>query len=183
MTEGTDAAGPLAVVPVDQSNWKVYRDVRLTMLREAPRAFWTTYDEAAARTDEQWQRLVATSDTWLALRAGRALGSVASAGLPGQADERVLVGMWVDPAGRGQGVGEALVRTVLEHAAANGMRRVLLDVAHENAPARGLYERMGFAPTGRTDAMPHDPTITELQMERVVAPVADPTQGAHTKPT
>lgn len=184
MTEAAALPDGLAVVRVDESSWQVYREVRLAMLRGAPRAFWTTYDEAAARTDEQWRQLVAGSDTWLGVRSGRPVGSVASVSPPEQAaDERVLVGMWVDPAARGQGVGEALVRTVLEHAAAAGLRRVLLEVAHENAPARALYARMGFVPTGRTAAFPHDPTITELEMERVLAAGVPVPPRAATKPT
>ena len=48
-------------------------------------------------------------------------------------------------------------------------RTVLLEVAHENAAARALYERTGFTPTGRTGEMPHDPSITELEMELVLS--------------
>jgi ribosomal protein S18 acetylase RimI-like enzyme len=159
----------LAVVRVDDSTWRTYRDVRLAMLQDAPRAFWTTYAEAAARPDEEWRELVGRSHTWLAMEGDRPLGSVASFRLPDQPeDECVLVGMWVDPAARGRGVGERLVRTVLDSAAEEGLSRVLLEVAHENAPARALYERMGFVPTGRTGAMPHDPTITELELELVL---------------
>lgn len=182
MTE-TAAADALVVVRVDESSWRTYREVRLAMLRDAPRAFWTTYEQAAARTDEEWRELVGTSRTWLALHAGAPVGSVASVQPPeGPADVCVLVGMWVDPAARGRGVGERLVRAVLDDAAARGRTRVLLDVAHENAPALALYRRMGFVPTGRTDAMPHDPTITELEMQRVLTPDPAAPPGAPSKP-
>ncbi|GAB3438273.1 GNAT family N-acetyltransferase [Phycicoccus ginsengisoli] len=167
MTETTTQE--VRVVRVDGSTWRNYRDVRLAMLQDAPRAFGTTYAEAAARSDEEWRRMVAQSHTWLALDGDRPLGSVARFRLPDQpGDECVLVGMWVDPAARGRGVGERLVRTVLDSAVAEGLSRVLLEVAHENAPARALYQRIGFVPTGRTSVMPHDPTITELEMELVL---------------
>jgi ribosomal protein S18 acetylase RimI-like enzyme len=161
--------GGVDVVPVDGSNWQVYREVRLAMLRDAPRAFWTTYEQAAARTDAQWQDMVGRSDTWLAMRGGRPVGSVASFRLPEQGDDEcTLVGMWVDPGARGQGVGRQLVGTVADRARARGLRKVVLDVAHENASAVALYERMGFVPTGRTGAMPHDPSITEYEMVLVL---------------
>jgi len=171
MTEPARSGGDvdLDVVRADGSAWEVYREVRLAMLRDAPRAFWTTYEQAAARTDEEWRQLLDGSDTWLARLAGRPVGSVASFRPPEQGtDECVLVAMWVDPAARGRGVGERLVRTVVDHAAAAGLSRVRLDVAHENAAAIALYERVGFVPTGRTGAMPHDPAITELEMELVL---------------
>ena len=157
------------VVRVDGSNWQVYREVRLAMLRGAPRAFWTTYDEALARTDEEWRSLVEGSRLWLAMAGGRAVGSVGSFRLPDQPeDECILVGMWVDPSARGLGVGERLVSTVVDDAGERGCSRVLLEVAHENARAVELYERMGFVATGRTGAMPHDPSITEFEMELVL---------------
>jgi ribosomal protein S18 acetylase RimI-like enzyme len=160
----------LEVVRVDGSNWRTYRDLRLAALRGAPRAFWTTYDEAAARTDEEWQRLVGQSRTWLALSDGGAVGSVGAFQMPeGPDDECVLVGMWVDPSARGKQVGERLVRTVLEAAVRDGLRRVVLEVAHENTPARALYERMGFRPTGRTGVMPHEPSVTEFEMAVVLS--------------
>lgn len=52
---------------------------------------------------------------------------------------------------RRAGVGEALVRAAVERARARGCRRIELDVAADNAAARALYERLGFAsPGGQT---------------------------------
>jgi ribosomal protein S18 acetylase RimI-like enzyme len=167
----TEHDAGLRIIPVDETNWQVYREVRLDALRGAPRAFWTTHAEAAARTDDEWRQIVTQpqerSRTWLAMRGDRAVGSVGSFRLPDQPEgECIPVGMWVDPSARGLGVGELLVRTVLDSAAARGLDRVVLEVAHENGPAVALYERLGFVPTGRTGAMPHDPSITEFEMER-----------------
>ena len=64
------------------------------------------------------------------------------------ADEVVLVGMWVATVARGTDVATRLVGTALGCAAASGYRRVVLDVAHENARARAFYTRLGFRPTG-----------------------------------
>jgi hypothetical protein len=41
---------------------------------------------------------------------------------------------------------------------------VTLDVAEGNLPARRLYERRGFRPTGRTGTLPHAPDVAELEM-------------------
>jgi ribosomal protein S18 acetylase RimI-like enzyme len=165
------AAGTVTVCRVDESCWRTYREVRLAMLRGAPRAFWTTYDEAAARPDDAWLAMVRDLDIWLAMRRDEPLGSVASFRLPERPEEECcLIAMWVYPQARGLGIGELLVQTVLDHAAAQGRSRVVLDVAHENAPAVALYERMGFEATGRTDVLPHDPSITEFEMARQVRP-------------
>jgi ribosomal protein S18 acetylase RimI-like enzyme len=169
MTEAPAEPLGVSVVRVDATSWQAYRDIRLAMLRGAPRAFWTTHEEAAARTDDEWRAVVDGSDVWLAVAGGRTVGSVASyQPQDGPRDQAFLVGMWVDPSARGRGVGELLVGTVLDEARARGLRRVVLDVAHENAPAVRLYERMGFVATGGTAVMPHDPSITEFEMERLL---------------
>ena len=56
-----------------------------------------------------------------------------------------LLGMWVDPIARGHGLGLRLGQAVLDWARAiDEVSMVRLEVAHDNRPARDLYERLGF---------------------------------------
>ncbi|WP_048552723.1 GNAT family N-acetyltransferase [Nostocoides japonicum] len=150
--------------------WRTYRDVRLAMLADAPRAFGSTHAETAQRTEEIWKGFVTQAVLWLAwvddpgAGFGGAVGSVglyADPELP--PDAAYLVGMWVHPSHRGTGAGRALVDAVVAEARARGLSRLLLDVADENSAARSLYERAGFVPTGRTGSLPWDETITETE--------------------
>jgi RimJ/RimL family protein N-acetyltransferase len=153
----------LVVERVTAASWRTYRDVRLASLIDSPRAFWMQYAEEAERTEEEWRARCAGPDpTWLAHDDGRPVGTVGLwHALDQPADEVHLVGMWVATVARGTDVATQLVVAALTHAAASGRRRVDLDVAHENARARGFYTRMGFRPTGRVDRMPWDPSVTE----------------------
>jgi ribosomal protein S18 acetylase RimI-like enzyme len=45
---------------------------------------------------------------------------------------------------RGRGVGSAMIRAVIEHAAGEGMRELALEVVDTNGRARSLYQRHGF---------------------------------------
>ena len=55
----------------------------------------------------------------------------------------------VDPAARGRGVGEALVRHCMAAAKEQGFRILQFNaVVATNAPARHLYEKLGFVPLG-----------------------------------
>lgn len=53
-------------------------------------------------------------------------------------------GMGVAPSHRGHGLGEHVMRAVLESARARGLRRVMLEVLEPNLHAIRLYERLGF---------------------------------------
>ncbi|MFO1315775.1 MAG: GNAT family N-acetyltransferase [Burkholderiales bacterium] len=52
--------------------------------------------------------------------------------------------LYVKPAGRGQGLGERLVRAIVAAARAAGYRELRLDTLAHMADARRLYERLGF---------------------------------------
>ncbi|MGC5021547.1 GNAT family N-acetyltransferase [Micromonospora sp. DT47] len=71
---------------------------------------------------------------------------------PGEAEFRMLA---VDPAAQGRGAGEALARACVDRAAALGCAAVVICVRDGMAaPARRLYERLGFVRTPAKDWSP-----------------------------
>ncbi len=114
--------------------------------------------------DEQWSRRLETPDaaTFIAVSDDRDIGIVVGATLD---DAAGLFAMWVAREARGKGVGDALIRAVVEWARTNGHERLVLEVGDWNRPAIDLYRRNGFTPTGRTGTMPSPRThITEHQL-------------------
>jgi len=87
-------------------------------------------------------------------------------GYPETADIVELVSMYVRPKARGRGVGEALVAAVFAWAQARDAKTVHLWVTESNDPARALYERCGFSPTGERQPLPSDPSLDEIAMAR-----------------
>jgi ribosomal-protein-alanine acetyltransferase len=55
----------------------------------------------------------------------------------------------VDPGSRGQGIGEKLMREMIEQLRQRDVRRVYLEVEASNTGAIHLYERLGFASIGK----------------------------------
>ncbi len=53
---------------------------------------------------------------------------------------------------RRQGIGTALMAAALGAARTQGASAMFLEVASDNAAARGLYQRLGFAPAGQRKA-------------------------------
>lgn len=131
--------------------WGRFRALRLRSLAEAPLAFGSTLAEEDGLPEEAWPGRLAAAVTFVARGPGGAdVGVVRLA--PDRTDPSVgwLVSMWVDPAARGRGVGDALVAAVLERARRRGYTRVRLDVADLNVDAVLLYARHGFRATGET---------------------------------
>ncbi len=66
-------------------------------------------------------------------------------GLWWAAEDCLLEDLYVAPAGRGRGVGRALVDLTAERARARGCRRIELDVNDANEAALALYRSAGFS--------------------------------------
>jgi len=159
--------GMVLVCEVGADEWEVLRDVRLAALQEAPSAFGSTYAREAPFTREQWLGRLERSDavTFLAWLPE----AEEPAGLAGALEEDgvvEVVSMWVRPGTRGRGVGAALVDAAAGWAKDRGHDSVYLWVTETNAPARALYERCGFIPTGERQPLPSDPSLPEIRMRR-----------------
>jgi [ribosomal protein S18]-alanine N-acetyltransferase len=79
-------------------------------------------------------------------------------------DQAELGNLAVDAGFRGRGVGEALVRAVMERVARRGAAECFLEVRASNELARRLYERFGFAVVGRRARYYAHPTEDALVM-------------------
>ena len=142
------------------------RTIRLRALVDAPDAFGTIYDEAAAQPLDSWTAQLQEIATFVAVVNGEDVGLVRGARDDLQPNTAWLISMWVSPEVRGQGVGETLIDAVVEWARVSGARRVLLDVGDHNQPAIALYARKGFEPNGTIGSLPTPRShIREHQLE------------------
>ena len=73
---------------------------------------------------------------------------VGYAGLCDYPDEAWVQTLAVAPEAQGRGLGDRLLRALLEEAARRGQRTVALEVRADNAPAQRLYARHGFVREG-----------------------------------
>lgn len=65
--------------------------------------------------------------------------------VPGDGD---ITNIAVKESRRGNGIGRMLVKELIKESEEQGVSRVFLEVRKTNAPAIGLYEKMGFAQIG-----------------------------------
>jgi N-acetylglutamate synthase-like GNAT family acetyltransferase len=90
------------------------------------------------------------SRSLVAVEAERPLG-LANLGLRGACTW--LGGVGVVPDRRGSGIGESLIRRLLDQARAADAREMVLEVIVENTPAIALYEKLGFTQTRELDVL------------------------------
>lgn len=161
------AQSEVRLVRVDESNALEYKEIRIAMLLDAPTAFMTTHAQASAMTDEDWRARTRSATSWMAEVDGARAGAATLYVAPELAEgEGLLVAMWVDPAFRGRGVGDALIGQVEAEARAQGIRRLLLDVVTDNTPAIRLYERIGFVRDDEVERPAGDPCTDEIRMAK-----------------
>ena len=86
-------------------DWRLWRELRMEALREAPSAFGSTLADwqGAGDREERWrERLMTVSFNVAALKDGRPVGMVS--GVQGELDVE-LISLWVAPYARGRGWG------------------------------------------------------------------------------
>ncbi len=128
-------------------DWGLYRRVRLAALQEAPSAFGSTFADEVRRDERSWRRALVDRARFVAEVDGAVAGT-ASGGAGDTSGAAALTAMWVDPRFRRQGIGEVLVKTVVEWATTSHHDLLLLWVTDGNIDAERLYRRAGFVRTG-----------------------------------
>lgn len=87
-------------------------------------------------------------DLHVARRGSELAGFVWMKQQPGQSETEVYV-VATAPAAQGSGIARALLTRALDRSRENGARSATLFVEGDNAPALGLYERLGFTERSR----------------------------------
>jgi ribosomal protein S18 acetylase RimI-like enzyme len=163
-----------AVRRIRAGEWRQYRELRLAALKDTPLAFAEQYENSLARTDQYWQSRVERSatggaaSTFVAVHAGGFIGKascIVETEVAADVSAQV-VGVYVSPHFRRQGIARALVPAALRWAREElGAVRVRLFVMQGNDRAAALYRGIGFVRTGVTMAYPANPAYTEDEME------------------
>ncbi len=146
-------------------DWQLYRRVRLAALREAPYAFGSSYEREVDAPERSWRRRLADQTRFFAEVDGVVAGT-ASGGDGDSTGIAAMTAMWVDPSFRRQGIGDLLVKTLIEWARSGGYSQMSLWVTDVNADAQRLYERNQFVRTGAVQEV--RPGELEHEMSRTL---------------
>ncbi len=150
-------------------DWAIWRQLRLAALTEAPYAFACRLEDwqGTGDTEARWRARLAIPDSHhVAATLNDQMIGMASGVSTSQDDVVKLMSMWVSPAARGRGVGDALVREIERWARSIGARIMRLNVTDDNAGASALYLHHGFKGTGELADLGPDGTRRGRVMEK-----------------
>ena len=102
-----------------------------------------------------------TSLFYAAVEDGQVVGYI---GMSFVLDEGYIYNVAVKADSRKNGVGSALIQTLVTHCRKNNFAFLTLEVRESNAPARSLYEKFGFIKVGERKNYYSDPTENAVLM-------------------
>jgi ribosomal protein S18 acetylase RimI-like enzyme len=142
-----------AVRRLTAADLPAFRTLRLTALRDHPEAFASSYEEESVLDLAGFARFIPATPPAAAFGGFVADRLVGSAGLfvqdrPKLRHKGRVVGVYVQPAHRGSGLGRALLDAVIQAARDAGLVLLELSVTRGNDPAQRLYESLGFRAYG-----------------------------------
>jgi GNAT superfamily N-acetyltransferase len=147
-TEGTLLTmTEIAVRVLDESEWSLYRAVRLRALAESPDAFTATLAEESDREEQFWRDRMTRSYRLLAGRGSVSQGIVSLGPYEQDPSAAEVFGLYVVPDARGTGVSWRLVEAAAALAAQKGYAQLYYWVGTDNARAIGFAKNFGFRTT------------------------------------
>ncbi len=144
------------------------RELRMRAMADVPTAFGSTLDHEEQLPEAHWSDLAAggaEAGVYVALDGPSWIGMAAGRWFARERGVVQLWGMWVEPARRGERIGERLVGSVRGWATAHDARFLRLGVIAES-PAIAFYARLGFVLTGETKPLTRDPSVLAVYMAR-----------------
>ena len=154
------------ILKLPPADWRLYKQIRLESLTEAPQAFSSSYAETLQRPDSHWQqRLIdaqAGEKSWLLFAKENdqitgMVGAFRPVDNPGVVD---IISVYVTREKRGQGVASALMAAILAEVGRGGAIHIArLAVTTSQSAAVALYQKFGFQIVAETTGVLGDGII------------------------
>ncbi|WP_225833826.1 GNAT family N-acetyltransferase [Streptomyces sp. NK08204] len=179
----TPTSDDYVVRAIRPDDWPAVKQLRLDALRDpvAHIAFMETYEDALGRPDSFYQERAVRSaqeGTWARQFIAEApdgtwagtvtviieeAGTKDWAGYPVDRKQGHVVGVFVRPEHRGNGLIKLLFDTGVTWAWERGVERVRLIVHEDNVRAQGAYRKVGFVPSGAVLSFSKDEAENEVE--------------------
>jgi GNAT superfamily N-acetyltransferase len=137
----------ITVRVLEDSDWALYRQIRLRALAESPESFTATLADESDRDEQFWRDRMTRSDRLLAERNSVPQGIVSLGPYEPDPSAAEVFGLYVVPEARGTGVSWRLVEAAAALAIQQGYLQLYYWVGTDNARAVGFAKNFGFLTT------------------------------------
>jgi len=147
-----------SISAINETDWEVYKKIRLSALLESPQAFATKYEDAKNRTAESWKNQcneMAQRTNAIAFIGYLNHLPISLCGLyrnKNQDAEWEIVQVWTDPFFRGKGISAEMFAHVINWSKHEHIEKLLAKVYADNNRAKKFYTKMGFRTTEITQS-------------------------------
>ena len=155
----------ITVRVLDESDWSLYRDVRLHALAESPGSFTASFAEESDYEEQFWRDRMTRSHRLVAERGSVPQGIVSVGPCGDDSTTAEVFGLYVVPAARGTGVSWRLVEAAANQAAGDGYVQLYYWVGTDNGRAIGFANNFGFRSTD--DRRPANSSEAEFGDEQI----------------
>jgi ribosomal protein S18 acetylase RimI-like enzyme len=133
-----------------ECEWENFKELRLRAVSEYPMAFGTSYEEELQVAEHDWKRRLGFN-MLCAKDNGKILGMIGAIVENYSKKKHIgkIISFYVAPEGRYKGIGNALMRAIIEKLKRNtSIKKIVLEVTTEQKEAIALYKKHGFHITG-----------------------------------
>lgn len=157
----------IEIQAIGPDDWKSWSELRLAALAEAPFAFGSQLADWVDAPEERWRERLSAPGAYQVIASIDGTPAGMAGGFPDDGHAE-LVSMWVAPAGRGKGVGNALMTAIEDWARSIGATVLKLSVVPGNDPAHDLYLRHGYVDTDEPGDLMPDGVRREIVMQKAL---------------
>ena len=128
-----------------QADWKIWKELRLEALKSSPESFGSSYEEESNWSDSEFQNTLEKSHIFGAWQDNRLVSCAAfySLNLNKTKHRGVLWGMYTKAEYRKQGLADALMKVIINHAKSKVIQ-LHLSCVTSNTTAVSFYQKHGF---------------------------------------
>lgn len=131
---------------LSKDDWQIYKAIRIDALAKFPLNFGSTLEEEIARQDDEWMNLLVSNIIFGVFDANKLVGCCGFAIFPNKKMQHKasIWGMYLKPEYAGTGLADKLLKTVINHARENHIKKIQLACADYNQRAISFYQKHGF---------------------------------------
>jgi RimJ/RimL family protein N-acetyltransferase len=159
---------------LEESDWRIFADVRLLALRTDPKVFGSTYEWEAAFLEGEWRSQLSNPNSGI-FAVFDDEGPVGVTGVAVDRDDpskktALLWGSWLRPDARGKGLSKLLYEArILWAKNQPGVERIIVSHRESNVASKFANQRFGFGHTHTTEKKWNDGVVEkELHYELIL---------------